>query len=44
MISSLATLSLLLSAFVPNIYLLAVCYGIASVSLGKGIKESSDPG
>ena len=32
--STLSTLSLLASAFVPNIYLLAVTYGIASVSLG----------
>ena len=37
--SSLSTLSLLASAFVPNIYFLAVCYGIASVSLGKGIHK-----
>ena len=32
--STLSTLSLLASAFVPNIYLLAVTYGIASLSLG----------
>jgi len=32
--SALSTLSLLTSAFVPNIYLLAVTYGLASLALG----------
>ena len=32
--SALSTLSLIASAFVPNIYLLAVTYGIATLSLG----------